>query len=124
MPKSAFDHLTRQYALSKTLRFELKPIGNTRKMLVENDVFIEDEIRKEKYEKAKIYFDRLHREFAQESLRDISLENLNGYFGAFQKWQQDRKDKDALDALQKKEKHCVRLSARDLPNAPIRFLLL
>lgn len=94
--KSLFQDFTNQYALSKTLRFELKPIGNTQQMLVENDVVAEDRIRKEKYEKVKRYFDRLHREFVQEALRDIQLDDLDEYLDIFRKWQQDKKSQMRL----------------------------
>lgn len=102
--QSSFGSFTRKYALSKTLRFELKPVRNTEKMLIDNGIFSEDGIRKEKYEKVKRYFDRFHREFVEASLKDVELEGLDSYFIIFQKWQKDKKDKQLLLDLQKKEK--------------------
>lgn len=37
-----FEHFTNQYSLSKTLRFELKPVKETEKLLQEKGVFKED----------------------------------------------------------------------------------
>ncbi len=102
--KSIFEGLTNQYALSKTLRFELRPVLNTKQMLVDNKIIEEDGIRKEKYEKAKFYFNRLHREFTAEALNDIRFDDLHEYFSTFQVWQQNKKDKKSLETLQKKEK--------------------
>ena len=45
--KSIFDNFTNLYEVQKTLRFELKPVGNTQKMLDEADVFGKDKIIKD-----------------------------------------------------------------------------
>ena len=71
-----FSEFTNQYELSKTLRFELKPVGETQQMLEDNNVFQKDEIIQKKYKQTKVYFDRLHREFVAEALRDVSLSNI------------------------------------------------
>ncbi len=42
-----FKDFTNLYELSKTLRFELKPVGETQKMLKENQIFFKDENIKE-----------------------------------------------------------------------------
>ncbi|RUA12253.1 MAG: hypothetical protein DSY82_01715, partial [Flavobacteriia bacterium] len=44
----SFDKFTNQYSLSKTLRFELKSVGETQRLLEENDVFQMDENIKKK----------------------------------------------------------------------------
>jgi len=72
----SFETFTNIYELSKTLRFELRPVGNTQKMLEDNKIFAEDKIKQEKYLKIKPYFDRLHREFARESLEEANLTDL------------------------------------------------
>ena len=88
---SIFDNFTNLYSLNKTLRFELKPIGNTQNMLEDNKVFKKDELIQKKYEKTKPYFDRLHREFITEALKNVTLSNLPEYFEIFKKWKTDRK---------------------------------
>jgi len=96
---------TRQYELSKTLRFELRSEGNTGKMLIDDEIFSVDGVRKEKYEKVKLYFDRLHREFVDESLRDIAFGNTGHYFNIFREWQDGKKNKENLRRLQKDKKN-------------------
>ena len=101
---SMFNKFTNLYNLSKTLRFELKPVGNTEKMLEEDKVFENDRKRKESYIKTKPYLDELHRAFIKESLDGKTLNSLEKYFEVFKKYQKDRKDKDvqkALDSMKK-----------------------
>jgi len=87
---SIWSDFTNQYALSKTLRFELKPVGKkvsdtdpetgevkevnaTEKLLLENKVFERDEKIAKSYKEAKKWFDLLHREFIDISLKEASL---------------------------------------------------
>ncbi|MBD3300220.1 MAG: type V CRISPR-associated protein Cas12a/Cpf1 [Candidatus Moranbacteria bacterium] len=100
-----FSDFTNLYELSKTLCFELKPVKSTQAMLEENKVFEKDKTRKEKYEKVKPYFDRLHREFVKESLQDAHLENLHAYFDIYKKWQKDKKDTKLTKELDNSEKN-------------------
>lgn len=90
--QKVFEKFTNLYSLSKTLRFELKPIGNTQKMLDNADIFKKDKIRKEKYEQTKPFFDELHREFINECLKDKKIENLERYFKKLEKLQKNKKD--------------------------------
>lgn len=99
-----FDEFTNQYSLTKTLRFELKPIGNTQQMLVENHVFKKDGLIKQKYEEIKPYIDRLHRDFVKEALSDVKLATLDSYYQTLRKWQGDRNDKQAKKRLEEAEK--------------------
>jgi hypothetical protein len=68
-----FDSFTRQYALSKTLRFELRPDEATKQLLKEEKVFEKDKLVDDNYHKIKYYFDILHRDFIDESLKNISI---------------------------------------------------
>jgi len=54
---TTFAEFTNQYSLSKTLRFELKPVGNTQKMLEDFGIIEKDEIIAQKYKITKKYFD-------------------------------------------------------------------
>ncbi len=102
MTNSIFASFTNQYSLSKTLRFELRPVGNTEKMLEDTKVFEKDETIQKKYKATKPYFDRLHREFVQEALLGAALSNLSGYLEIYKKWKNDKKANEK--ALQNKEK--------------------
>jgi len=88
---NTFSNFHNLYSLSKTLRFELKPIGNTQQMLEDNKVFKKDETIYEKYQATKPYIDRLHREFVQDSFKQAKLSSLYKYFDVFKKWKNDKK---------------------------------
>lgn len=108
---SVFDGFTRKYELSKTLRFELRPVGKTREMLEESGVFEKDRVIKEKYEKTKPYFDRMHREFVQDALSDVALSNVGGYAELVSEWRKDTKNaalkKKLVDAEKSLRKEVV-----------------
>ena len=55
--------LTGQYSLSKTLRFELKPIGKTLEHIERKGLLTQDEQRAEEYELMKGIIDRYHKAF-------------------------------------------------------------
>ncbi|MCK9379261.1 MAG: type V CRISPR-associated protein Cas12a/Cpf1 [Candidatus Moranbacteria bacterium] len=101
--KKTFQDFTNLYSLSKTLRFELRSVGETQVMLEKDEVFKKDEKIQKKYEETKPFIDRLHREFIKEALGDVSLSGLNGYFDIFEKYKKDKKNKDFQKALWKKE---------------------
>jgi hypothetical protein len=101
---TSFDQFTNQYSLSKTLRFELKPMGNTQQMLEDNNVFGKDKNIQKKYEQTKPFFDRLHREFVKESLSNAKIDGLKEYFEIWKEWQGDKKDKNKKKKLENKEK--------------------
>ena len=49
MKKSVFDDYTKQYSVSKTLKFELIPQGETLENILKTGVLGEDEHRQESY---------------------------------------------------------------------------
>lgn len=67
-----FDSFTNLYSLSKTLRFELKPVPRTKALLnLEKDpkvIFPEDKVRAENYAIIKKYIDELHAKFINAAL--------------------------------------------------------
>lgn len=80
-----FSEFTNLYSLSKTLRFELKPVGKTQQMLDDAQVFKKDEIVQQNYEQIKPFFDELHRRFVQDALKDVYLDGLDAYYTEFEK---------------------------------------
>lgn len=87
-PKS-FADFTNLYELSKTLRFELKPVGKmiydervkkeitiTEKLLLDNKVFEKDQTIDDSYNQAKFYFDTLHQKFINSALEFKKVKNL------------------------------------------------
>ena len=91
---------TNLYQLSKTLRFELKPVGKTAEtfekwlnelknaeLVVDNDgnLFVKDKIIKEAYLAIKPIMDRLHEEFIEKSLKSKEAKQIDfsKYFEAY-----------------------------------------
>lgn len=70
-------NFTNQYQLSKTLRFELKPIGQTAEWIKKHNIIGvdgdnltgEDAERAKNYKYAKCLLDELHRQFIEDALR-------------------------------------------------------
>lgn len=61
------------YPLSKTLRFELKPIGKTLEFIEKHGLLEQDQRRADNYIKVKEIIDRYHKHFIEESLQDFKL---------------------------------------------------
>jgi CRISPR-associated protein Cpf1 len=85
--------ITNQFGLSKTLRFELKPIGKTLENMAMAEVLIKDEKLSEDYKKAKKILDECHKEFIESFLKAtvLPVSKLQEYHDLFI---QDKKDRD------------------------------
>ncbi len=104
---------TNLYSLSKTLRFELKPVGEvvetnetgqinaTEKMLLENRVFEIDKSIQKKYEQTKPFLDDLHREFVYKSLKNVYIEGVDEYLEVYKECLKDKKDEKKLEKQEK-----------------------
>ena len=68
-----FDDFIHQYSLSKTLRFEAIPIGETRNNFINNGMLKRDEHRAESYVKVKKLIDEYHKAFIDRILNDGCL---------------------------------------------------
>lgn len=68
-----FEELTGLYTLSKTLRFELRPIGRTLEHIEKKGIIAQDEQRAEEYKKLKGIIDRYHKAFIKMCLDDFKL---------------------------------------------------
>jgi len=95
-----FQDFTQKYALSKTLRFELKPVGETRNHLLTNDILIKDEKIKKAYELLKWIMDSIHEKFINDSLnssqaKQINFSDIIWYYKDIKQWGNDKKDIDA-----------------------------
>jgi len=99
--KNVFENFTNLYSLSKTLKFELRPIGNTQKILEEEKISEQDRIRREKYLQTKPFFDTLNREFINECLKDKEISNLEKYYAALERLQKNPKDKQVKKDFKK-----------------------
>ena len=64
---------TRVYPLSKTLRFELKPIGRTLEFITSSGLLEQDQHRSDSYIKVKAIIDEYHKAFIETVLNDFKL---------------------------------------------------
>ena len=69
-----FSQFTGLYPVSKTLRFELKPIGKTLDYIQKKKIIKQDEEKSVKYVEAKQIIDKYHKYFISEALKDVNLE--------------------------------------------------
>ena len=94
---------TNLYPVSKTLRFELKPIGKTLENIEKDGIISEDEKRTENYKRVKIIIDKYHKWFIEKSLSYVKLpeEKLNIYYNLYkaspdvkkeEKWKKEFED--------------------------------
>lgn len=81
--KSSFAGFTNLYEVSKTLRFELKPVGETLNNLEKDWVIIKDKEVEENYNEIKKYFDSLHREFVKQSLENWYLNLIENFYCSY-----------------------------------------
>jgi len=71
--ENSFSQFTNLYSLSKSLRFELKPVGETLENLEKNGILSQDECRAEEYKKVKKIIDEYHKHFIEKSLKSFSF---------------------------------------------------
>jgi CRISPR-associated protein Cpf1 len=107
---SLFDNFVNKYALSKTLRFELKPYeeeegkSKTRRNLKKmtdinaNSVFsnfLHDQEIEDSYQILKPVFDKIHEEFITNSLRSKEAKEMDfsEYFNLYLEWAKLKKEK-------------------------------
>ncbi|MDR2643911.1 MAG: hypothetical protein LBC74_14105, partial [Planctomycetaceae bacterium] len=99
------------YQLSKTLRFELRPIGKTLENIERKGFLSEDEkfrgksdvIRAKSYEKVKELIDNYHKKFIENSLVKvhITIKNLTEYYKYFRIKNKNDAQNDAFEKIQK-----------------------
>ncbi|KIX20262.1 hypothetical protein SY27_14115 [Flavobacterium sp. 316] len=71
------------YQVSKTVRFELKPIGNTLENIKNKSLLKNDSIRAESYQKMKKTIDEFHKYFIDLALNNKKLSYLNEYIALY-----------------------------------------
>lgn len=74
------NHFTWLYEINKTLRFDLKPIWDTLNRLESDWIIWKDKEVEEDYNKIKVYFDSLHREFVKQSLENWYLNLIDNFY--------------------------------------------
>lgn len=105
------EKFTNKYSLSKTLRFELKPIGETADYIEDfksqylRDIVAKDEQRAKDYEIVKEIIDDYHQQYIEEKLSEpfdkktgelfISEEDFEKVFSYYQRFRENPKDERA-----------------------------
>lgn len=108
--KNAFGKFTGLYPLSKTLRFELKPIGRTLEYIQKNGLLEQDLKRAESYVKVKKIIDDYHKKVIEETLSCFKLKYENGdekdsleeYFHIYMIKERDENQKKTFEEIQNK----------------------
>lgn len=77
-----YKNFTKMYPVSKTLRFELRPVGNTLQNIEKDEILAADERKAEACKKVKKLMDDYHKKFIEKVLSDFKFnsKNLNAYF--------------------------------------------
>lgn len=114
MGKEEFENFTNLYSLSKTLRFELKPVGKTAENIKTKGLLKEDEDRAKDYQVVKKIIDKYHKSFIEEafeSVLGVTKDNksfpklwekhIESFAKIYSKANKDDKDKTELEALSK-----------------------
>ncbi len=97
-----WENFINQYSVSKTLRFELKPVGKTLENINAKGLIEEDEQRAEDYKKAKKIIDEYHKYFIEGALGSCSLDLniLNEFLQLYNKAQKTDADKKEYEKIQ------------------------
>ena len=90
---------TNLYSLSKTLRFELIPQGKTLQHIHEKRLIEQDKQRDIDYKKLKKIIDEYHKQFIDQSLKGIVLNDLDSYRTLYQKKEKDDQEKKNFDKV-------------------------
>ncbi|MCL1624277.1 type V CRISPR-associated protein Cas12a/Cpf1 [Moraxella sp. Tifton1] len=98
-----FNAFTQQYPLSKTVRFELKPIGKTLEYIKAKNFLKKDAALAESYQKIKPILDDYHRDFIGQALKDISLTELSNFQNHYLALKQNKNDNELRKALEKSQ---------------------
>lgn len=100
-----FDKFTGLYKVSKTLRFELKPIGKTLENMKKFNVLENDRARDAQYERMKDILDAQHRALLERTLERVGREQDSGDWiklaESYRQFRSGTKDKTAKASLDK-----------------------
>lgn len=101
MSLTKFSDFTNLYQLSKTLRFELIPQGQTLENIEKNGLLQQDEQRAKDYQQVKKIIDGYHKYFIDEALANTQLKNLELYYDLYVKRDKSEDDKKQLENIKK-----------------------
>lgn len=116
MRNDFYKDYVRQYSISKTLRFELRPQGRTQEYIEKHGILDEDETRAESYAKVKKVIDEYHKQFMESALKKLDLAHLEDYYvlaSGHERSGQEIKELEKLeDNLRKQVVNCFKQDKR------------
>ncbi|HMY14245.1 MAG TPA: type V CRISPR-associated protein Cas12a/Cpf1, partial [Bacteroidia bacterium] len=92
-----------KYTLSKTLRFELKPIGKTLENIQTKGLLQQDAIRAKSYQEVKKLIDRYHQYFIELALDGLKLNNLQDFQEQYLASPEEKKKEDFKKKFEKNQ---------------------
>lgn len=98
-----FSNFVNLYSISKTLRFELRPIGKTADNFETNRLLETDKTLADNYKKVKGYIDRYHRAFIERTLADFHLDGVKEYAELYYTPKCKKKPKETEEAKKARE---------------------
>lgn len=96
-----FTDFTCQYPLSKTLRFELKPLGKTLTHIHAKNFLQKDATLADSYQKIKPILDEYHRDFIELALKNTQLIQLSDFQDTYLALKNSKKDDKLRKDLEK-----------------------
>lgn len=90
-----FKNFTNLFELNKSIKFELKPVWKTKNFIKEKQIIKLDKDRRKKYEKVRKYFNKIHSEFINFSLKNPNFD-FNNYLEIYKDFLKNKKDNDLL----------------------------
>ena len=95
-----FTHL---YPLSKTLRFELRPVGKTEEMFRKSGILEQDNGRADSYKVVKKLIDRYHKDFIEKALQGFEFKegSLEEYYKLYSTANRDEKEENDFEDVKK-----------------------
>jgi CRISPR-associated protein Cpf1 len=99
MSKKMFAEFVNQYSVSKTLRFELIPQGKTKEFIESKGLIKQDEDRAAKYKNVKKIIDEYHKDFIEQALDGLKLNDLQNYMDLYLTADKDDKAKKQFEKI-------------------------
>ena len=77
--KNNLSQFTNRYSVSKTLRFELIPVGVTKEQINAKGLISQDKQRADSYQEMKKTIDAFHKHFIELAMRNVELTQLQAF---------------------------------------------
>lgn len=95
-----FHQFENLYPVSKTLKFELLPVGETERHILENRILESDEDKNENAKKVKKIMDDYHKKYITHQLKDFRLTGLDTYYELYIKQEKTDEEFETLRNLE------------------------